>query len=69
MEKPEHMIAVRRFENGARAPLVSSPERALLELLDEVGVRQPLEEAREIAEGASTCVRMCSWTFSSAARA
>jgi hypothetical protein len=52
MEKPEHMIAVRRFENGARAPLVSSPERALLELLDEVSVRQPLEEAREIAEGA-----------------
>lgn len=51
-EKPAQMPGVRRFENGARAPLVSAPERALLELLDEVGVRQPLEEAREIAEGA-----------------
>lgn len=51
-EKPEHMPGVTRFESGARAPLVSTPERSLLELLDEVGVRQPLEEAREIAEGA-----------------
>src|SRR4030067_462362 len=30
---------------------VSTPERALLELLDEVGVRQALQEAREITEG------------------
>lgn len=29
--------------------LVSSPERALLEMLSEVGLRQPLQEAREIA--------------------
>ena len=29
---------------------VSSPERALLEVLSEVGVRQPLQEARELAE-------------------
>ncbi len=50
-EKPEHMLAVSRFENRDHAPLVSTPERALLELLDEVGVRQPLQEAREIAEG------------------
>jgi len=50
-EKPEQMPGVSRFENRDGAPLVSSPERALLELLDEVGVRQPLQEAREIAEG------------------
>lgn len=50
-EKPEQMPGVGRFENRDSAPLVSTPERALLELLDEVGVRQPLQEAKEIAEG------------------
>jgi len=50
-ENPEHMLGVSRFENRKDAPLVSAPERAFLELLDEVGVRQPLQEAREIAEG------------------
>jgi len=50
-EKPEQMLAVGRYENRDSAPLVSTPERALLEMLDEVGVRQPLQEAREIAEG------------------
>ena len=50
-EKPEQMLGVGRFETRDNAPLVSAPERALLELLDEVGVRQPLQEAREIAEG------------------
>lgn len=32
-------------------PLVSVPERALLELLSEVGVRQSVEEGRQIMEG------------------
>jgi len=32
-------------------PLVSVPERALLEMLSEVGVRQGVEEARNITEG------------------
>lgn len=32
-------------------PLVSVPERALLEMLSEVGVRQGVEEARNIMEG------------------
>lgn len=50
-EDPDNMLGVHRFENGSEAPLVSVPERAFLELLDEVGVRQPLQEAREIAEG------------------
>ncbi|MGH9257039.1 MAG: type IV toxin-antitoxin system AbiEi family antitoxin domain-containing protein [Vicinamibacterales bacterium] len=53
-EKPGQMPGVGRFENLDHAPLVSMPERALLELLDEVGVRQPLQEAREIAEGTYT---------------
>ena len=32
-------------------PLVSEPERALLEILGEVGLRQGVEEARNIMEG------------------
>lgn len=35
---------------GGQEPRVSAPERAVLELLSEVGVRQPLQEAREIME-------------------
>ncbi len=50
-EVPEQMPGVGPFENRNNAPLVSTPERALLELLSEVGIRQPLQEAREIAEG------------------
>jgi hypothetical protein len=33
-------------------PLVSEPERALLEMLSEVGLQQSVEEARQIMEGA-----------------
>lgn len=51
-EEPENLLHVRPFENRKGAPLVSSPERALLEVLSEVGVRQPLQEARELAESA-----------------
>lgn len=38
------------FEKRNGAPRVSTPERALLEVLSEVGVSQPLQEARELAE-------------------
>ena len=38
------------FEDRADGPNVSAPERAFLELLSEVGVQQPLAEARELAE-------------------
>jgi hypothetical protein len=48
-EEPQAMLHVLRYESGES--LVSSPERALLEMLSEVGLRQPLQEAREIAEG------------------
>ncbi len=49
-ERPGALLHVRPFENRKVAPLVSAPERALLEVLSEVGVRQPLQEARELVE-------------------
>jgi len=49
-EKPNALLHVGPFERRAGAPLVSAPERALLEVLSEVGVRQPLKEAHELAE-------------------
>jgi len=52
VEQPNAQLHVGPFENRSGAPFVSAPERALLELLSEVGVRQPLQEAREITEGA-----------------
>jgi len=51
-EQPDKPLNIGRFESRDGAPLVSAPERAILELLSEVGVRQPLQEAREIMEGA-----------------
>lgn len=53
-EQATSMLHVARFQKDRSAPLVSSPERALLELLSEVGVRQPLSEARELTEGTHT---------------
>jgi hypothetical protein len=49
-EQPDSMRHVSPFEKQEGAPAVSSPERALLELLSEVGTRQPLGEVRELAE-------------------
>ncbi|WP_421717908.1 type IV toxin-antitoxin system AbiEi family antitoxin domain-containing protein [Algiphilus sp.] len=49
-ERPDAMLHVGPFERRSGAPQVSSPERALLELLSEVGVRQPLQESRELVE-------------------
>jgi hypothetical protein len=48
------LMYVAPFENGANAPQTSAPERALLELLSEVGVRQPLQEVRELMESTYT---------------
>lgn len=56
-ETPAAMAGVSRFNDAPDAPLVSEPERALLELLSEVGVRQPLVEASELAEGMHTLRR------------
>lgn len=52
-EKPKRVSPLRREAN---APLVSDPERAVLELLSDVGVVQPLDEARAILE-ATTSLR------------
>lgn len=49
-EEPGALLQAQPFEQRSSAPLVSTPERALLEVLSEVGVRQPLQEARELAE-------------------
>ncbi len=51
-EQPNALLHVGPFEKGNGAPQVSAPERAMLELLSEVGVRQPLQEARELVESA-----------------
>jgi Transcriptional regulator, AbiEi antitoxin, Type IV TA system/Transcriptional regulator, AbiEi antitoxin N-terminal domain len=53
-EQPDQLMSVAPFERQDEAPLVSAPERAFLELLSEVGVRQPFQEARELAESAHT---------------
>jgi hypothetical protein len=47
-EPLDRLLHVAPFEDRADGPQVSAPERAMLELLSEVGVRQPLQEAREI---------------------
>jgi len=49
-ERPEALLHASSFEKRTGAPQASAPERALLELLSEVGVRQPLQEARELTE-------------------
>jgi len=51
-EPPDALLHVGAFERRDGAPQVSTPERALLELLSEVGVRQSLQEARELLESA-----------------
>lgn len=49
-DDPAGMKYVRPFEGRPNGPNASAPERAFLELLSEVGVRQPLAEARQLAE-------------------
>ena len=51
-EPPDKPLHVAPFEERGDGPRVSVPERAMLELLSEVGVRQPLQEARELMESA-----------------
>jgi hypothetical protein len=53
-ETPDAMLGVAPFRDLADAPMVAEPERAFLEMLSEVGVRQPLAEARELAESTYT---------------
>jgi hypothetical protein len=51
-EQPDALLRVSRFQRKSEGPLLSDPERAVLELLSDVGVRQPLQEARDLLEGA-----------------
>ena len=51
-EPPTAPLHAGPFEQRSGAPRVSAPERALLEVFSEVGVRQPLQEARELTESA-----------------
>jgi hypothetical protein len=53
-EEPGSLLYVSPFEGSNGSPKASSPERALLELLSEVGVRQPLLEAKELMESTYT---------------
>lgn len=53
-EQPATLLHVAPFEGRSDGSRVSAPERAMLELLSEVGVRQPLQEARELMESAYT---------------
>ena len=56
IETPKSLVSVSGFGDaqtvGTSIPLASDPERALLEMLSEVGPRQSLAEARAIMEGA-----------------
>lgn len=49
-ERPDAPRDVAPLEMNSSVPLVSVPERALLELLSQVGIRQPLQEARELVK-------------------
>jgi hypothetical protein len=49
-EQSDLLLRVSRLQRQVDGPLVSEPERAVLELLSDVGVRQPLQEARDLLE-------------------
>lgn len=44
-------FGITEFTGAGASPRISGPERAVLEMLSEVGVHQELEEARSILEG------------------
>lgn len=50
-EQPTAPRRVSHFHRKADGPLVSEPERAVLEVLSGVGVRQPLDDARDLLAG------------------
>lgn len=53
-EQPDALLQISPLENRPGVPQVSSPERAMLELLSDVGVRESLQEARELVESTYT---------------
>ncbi len=56
-ETPDEPLGVVRWERGPHHPRVSTPERALLELLSEVGLRETLAGAKELVESLYTLRR------------
>ena len=53
-DEPDALLYVHPRGTRNHRPLVSDPERALLELLSEVGHRLPIQEARELLESTYT---------------
>ena len=53
-EKPDAMLNVSHFNNDNDAPLVSEPERAILEMLSDIPVDQSITEAEELLESAQS---------------
>jgi hypothetical protein len=53
-KEDSNLLYVAPFKSNSDGPQTSAPERALLELLSEVGTRQPLQEARELTESTYT---------------
>lgn len=51
-EKPSAMLNVSHFNDNDAQPMVSEPERALLEMLSDIPVDQTISEAEELMEGA-----------------
>ena len=68
-EPPGALLHAGPFEKRSGAPQVSAPERALLELLSDVGVRQPLQAGHDVAadqqveaEGGQCALRVVSFS-------
>lgn len=53
-ETSKHLLFVGPFEDRKSEPNVAEPERAALEVLSEVGVRQSIQEARDLLESTYT---------------
>jgi hypothetical protein len=53
-EDPRAMLGVQPHRDTSDGAMTSNPERALLEMLSEVGTRQTLDEARELAQTTDT---------------
>ena len=49
-EQADSLLHLGPLENRLDGARVSAPDRGVLEMLSEVGVRQPLQEARELME-------------------
>ena len=53
-EKPDAMLNVSHFNDNDEEPMVSEPERAVLEMLSDIPVDQSITEAEELMEAAQS---------------